>query len=101
MDSYLLSVACKNAIIDYLRENKEIQDETIRLSIKDIYVVWSVKALQNNKYLLSTTLPDGLYYEMTYNGDKEELYVDVYKKWKNYVIKKEDFNYVVEDYYDI
>lgn len=36
----------------------------------DVYVVWKCKALQNWKFLLSTTLLDGMYYELTYNGDK-------------------------------
>ena len=53
----------------------------------DVFVVWSCKTLQNNKALLSTTLPDGMYYEVTYNGDKDEAYIDAYKKWENYKIE--------------
>ena len=41
------------------------------------------KTLQNSKALVSTTLPDGMYYELTYNGDKDELYLDAYKKFEN------------------
>ena len=41
--------------------------------------VWSCKTLQNNKALLSTNISDGMYYECTYNGDKNELYFDAYK----------------------
>lgn len=37
--------------------------------------------LQNWKALVSTTVSDGMYYELTHNGDKGETYVDVYKKW--------------------
>lgn len=57
------------------------------LSKDDIYVVWGCKTLQNNKALLSTNKFDGLYFEITYNGDKEEAYVDVYSKTKNYAVK--------------
>ena len=32
---------------------------------------------------VSTTVSDGMYYELTHNGDKGETYVDVYKKWDN------------------
>lgn len=52
----------------------------------DVYVVWLSKTLQNNKALLSTTIPDGLYYEVTYNGDKKEFYLDSYVKEYNEVI---------------
>ena len=49
----------------------------------DIYAVWLCKTLQNNKGLFSTNIEDGKYYEATYNGDKDELYLDTYVKSKN------------------
>ena len=52
----------------------------------EVFTVWKAKILQNWKYLISSTLPDGMYYEMTYNGDKQEWYMDVYKKFENRVI---------------
>ena len=48
-----------------------------------VFVVWYCKTLQNFKALLSTTLFDGMYYEVTYNGDKDEIYLDAYKKFEN------------------
>lgn len=54
---------------------------------KDIYVVWCCKTLQNNKALLSTTIPDTRYFEVTYNGDKKELYFDSYTKECNKCFK--------------
>ena len=53
----------------------------------DVYIVWYCKTLQNWKALLSTTLSDGMYYEFTLNGDKDEAYLDAYKKWDNNCIK--------------
>lgn len=76
---------CKETIRDYV--NKHI-DKTDRaeISTDDVFIVWQVKALQNWKALASTTLFDGMYYEITYNGDKGEAYIDCYKKWENFVI---------------
>ena len=53
----------------------------------EVYIVWKAKVLQNWKYLISTSLPDGMYYEMTYNGDKKEWYLDAYAKIENVVFK--------------
>ena len=49
----------------------------------DVYTVWKAKILQNWKYLISSTLREGMYYELTYNGDKHEWYLDAYKKFEN------------------
>lgn len=97
MDSYKFMIACKNMIIDYFKKHKDATDKEIKMQIEDVFVVWSCKTLQNNKMLLSTKLPDGLYYEITYNGDKHEAYVDVYKKWENFVVKEEDFKMEVSE----
>lgn len=82
MDNGKFLDLCKQAIIDYYNKRFEKTDNA-SISKDDIYVVWLCKTLQNNKALLSTTLFDGMYFELTYNGDKEELYFDAYKKWEN------------------
>lgn len=72
----------KELVVDYF--NKEV-DKTDNSSIKldDVYVVWHCSLLGNHKCLISTTVPDGMYYEITYNSTKGEIYLDSYKKWKN------------------
>jgi len=50
------------------------------------YVVWFAKTLQNWKAIVCTTLPDGMMYEVTHNGDKRETYIDAYQKQNNIVI---------------
>ncbi len=64
-------------------------DKTDGIPDFEVYTVWKAKALQNWKYLLSSTLCDGMYYELTYNGDKKEWYLDAYKKFQNVVIKED------------
>lgn len=58
-------------------------DKSETVPVFEVFIVWSCKTLQNHKALLSTTLPDGMYYECTYNGDKNEMYLDAYKKFEN------------------
>ena len=58
---------------------KEVTDN-YTLTSDDVYIVWMCSILGNNKALLSTKVPDGMYYEVTYNNDKDELYLDGYKK---------------------
>ncbi len=77
---------CKDIVVDYHNTHADKTDEHT-ITASDVFVVWSCKTLQNNKALLSTTVPDGMYYEITYNGDKQETYVDAYKKWENFVVK--------------
>ena len=50
---------------------------------EDVYVVWWSKTLQNAKALLATDRRNGMYYEVTLNGDKQELYFDAYTKESN------------------
>lgn len=78
----------KNTIFDDVTKHFDATDN-IKIGMDDIYIVWFCKTLQNWKALLSTTLPDGKYYEVTYNGDKKETYVDVYVKLDNFVVKDE------------
>lgn len=77
---------CKQTIVNYFNAVADKSDST-EITKDDVYVVWSCKTLQNNKALLSTTVSDGMYYEITHNGDKNETYVDAYKKWENFVVK--------------
>lgn len=77
---------CKKEVLEYFNNRSEKTDK-FELKEEDVFIVWSCKTLQNNKALLSTKVSDGMYYEITYNGDKNELYFDAYKKWENKCIK--------------
>ena len=80
---------CKEIVRDYTNEHLDKTDNK-QITEEDVFIVWSCKTLQNNKALASTTLFDGMYYELTYNGDKKEVYLDAYKKFENRAIKIED-----------
>lgn len=79
----------KETVRDYTNEHIDKTDK-MQITVDDVYVVWFCKTLQNWKALASTTVPDGMYYELTYNGDKDEMYLDVYKKFENRCIRGEE-----------
>ena len=76
---------CKDIVVKYFNEHHDKTDaKGTDITKDDVFVVWSCKTLQNYKCLVSTTVSgDGIYAEYTYNGDKQELYEDVYKKVTN------------------
>lgn len=70
---------------NYIREHLDKSDPQLKSPI-EIYTVWKCKILKNWKYLISTNLPDGMYYELTYDGENNCWYLDAYKKFENRVI---------------
>ena len=52
-------------------------------SVHEVYVVWFAYTLGSWKALCSTSLPDGRYYEVTYNREKKVAFVDAYVKVEN------------------
>ena len=82
MDTDRFLAYAKDMIMLYYHSKLKME-----LRLEDIYDVWNCKALQNNKALLSTTIPDTRYFEVTYNGDKHELYFDSYTKEANKCVK--------------
>ena len=69
----------KQLVREYAIEHLDKTDEIPNFNV---YIVWSCKILQNSKALLSTDLKDGMYYELTYNGDKKKYILMLIKNSK-------------------
>ena len=80
----------RKLVFDYIKPRLEKTDTHITFAIDEVYVVWFSKTLQNWKALVSTTLPDGMYYEVTHNGCRAETYIDAYKKFDNVCVPDEN-----------
>jgi hypothetical protein len=50
---------------------------------RDFYVTWFAKVLGNWKAMVSTDIISGQYWEVTYDGNKKQTYVDHYEKRSN------------------
>lgn len=72
----------KELVVNYFNDHVDKTDKKT-ITEDDVFIVWFCKTLQNWKALVSTTISDGMYYEITHNGDKNETYIDAYKKWEN------------------
>lgn len=92
MNSYDFEKICKNALIKILKE-KYGED----YKIQDFHIVWFSKTLQNFKCTICDLKPNQRYYECTYNGDKKQLYVDIYNKEHNVCVEEKKFKTEVEE----
>lgn len=73
----------RRRVFNYVKDRLEKTDTHVTFTEDEVYVVWFSKVLDHWKALVSTTLPDGMYYEVTHNGIKRETYIDAYKKFDN------------------
>lgn len=75
----------RRIVMDYFNSHVDVTDG-VQITMDNVYIVWFSKTLQNWKALVSTTVPDNKYYELTYDGDKKRTYVDVYVKLENVTV---------------
>ena len=74
---------------EFNRSDQKNNETVLNFTVDDVYVVWFCYILGNFKALVSTTIPDNMYYEVTFDLHKKKVYIDAYKKFKN-----EAFEYV-------
>ena len=68
---------CARKVAEYENNRKDIN---VQIDRDNVFCVCSSKTLQNSKCLMSAPHKGAKYYEFTYNGDKHEVYMDVYSK---------------------
>jgi hypothetical protein len=64
-----------------------VHKEHPTFSLDEVYVVWFAYTLGNWKALCSTSLPDGRYYEVTFNKERNVAFVDTYRKTHNIEVR--------------
>jgi hypothetical protein len=78
----------RRLVYEYAKSRLEITDRHVTFALDEVYVVWGCYILGNWKCLVSTSLPDGMYYEVTFDRNKKKTYLDAYKKWNNIEISE-------------
>ena len=84
MTSYDFEKAAKNAVIDALSDD---------IVINQLEIVWFAHELGYKKCTIWGEPMGDKYAEVTYNPDKDEMYVDIYQKISNTKISSSEFNF--------
>lgn len=87
-DNFFINKARELASTEYNRVTELAGiPESTQLFPTDMYVVWFAKVLKNWKALVSTDRVPGIYFEVTYDGEAQQAYVDYYEKKTNQAYK--------------
>lgn len=76
MSTYDFMVAAKKAVCNWIANRYAVESRTVAIDWTDVF----------NKAILAAPTPDQYLFEATYNGDKEQMYLDVYDKIGNVCI---------------
>jgi hypothetical protein len=83
MDGALFLLEVRKIVAERFNDRFNLHMPDTRKTKDSVFIVWSCKTLQNNKALAGVYGDNGMYYEVTYNGDKKEYYIDEYVKISN------------------
>lgn len=77
-NSTLLEIA-EGLVFSYVKEHLDLSDKP--LPEIQVHTVWFAYILGNWKALCITLLPDGMYYEVTFDVHRGVAYLDPYKRF--------------------
>lgn len=92
MTSYQFEVVAKNAVIDVMKKEYNIE-----LKIKDIDFVWFAHELGFKRCSIYGPKMGSHYADVTYNRDTFQMYIDIYEKKSVNFLNECDFNYEVQE----
>jgi hypothetical protein len=75
------------AVRDFMEDTRDKGQYPEGLPLYTVVTVAASYILGNEKYWITTDIPDGRYYECTYDAGKDEMYVDAYVRIHNEAIK--------------
>jgi hypothetical protein len=72
----------KRLVVENYNKHRDAERSS-ELPYDGVYIVWFAKMLWNWKAIVASPIVRGLIWEVTSNGYKHEVYIDVYKKLNN------------------
>ena len=78
--NYVKEEQAMKIVEDYILEHLDKSDPKPDFHI---YIVFKSYILGGCKFLISSSLYDGMYYEVTFNQESGDWYLDAYKKFEN------------------
>lgn len=87
MSTYDFMVAAKKLVCDWIANRYASDNKTAAIQWTDVFVVWQAKILKNHKVILAAPTPDNYMFEVTLNGENDDIYSDAYDKIENKCIK--------------
>lgn len=79
-EDQLLVAKCIDAVVNAVND---LDPQGPRINGADLVVTWFAKVLQNYKAIINHRAPNGICYEVTYDGNKQRTYIDTYQKLRN------------------
>jgi len=79
----------RRLVYKHVKALLEPTDENEKFTIEEVYVVSFSFVAGSWKAFVSTNLPDGMYYEVTYVEKNRETYITSYKQWQHTTLPDE------------
>lgn len=75
-----LQQTARQTVVDYYNIHAGTDPTAVRIGVESVYIIWFAKVNQHWKAYLATTIPDGNIYDVTWDGDANEIRLDVFSK---------------------
>lgn len=82
MDVDRFQKTAKQVVVQNFNEHRN-PERSPALTTDSVHIVWFAKVLGNWKAIVASPLARGLLWEVSFNGEKNEIYLDVYSKLNN------------------
>ncbi len=76
----------RRLVFEHVKKRLEPTDDHVKFTLDEVYVVSFSYVTGGWKAWVSTTLPDGMYYEVTRSSKLPVTYITAYKQWEHETI---------------